>query len=127
LSGESPGPAPPVPPVPPAPPAPDDIELVDTGLARERTRLAWTRSAISFAAIGVAILKARPLIGAPLLVVGVVVWAIGRMPRWPGPHFGDVEAVARRRTAFVTAAIIVVALAALAIALLGHSPHGLKL
>jgi uncharacterized membrane protein YidH (DUF202 family) len=108
-------------------PVPDDIEFIDTGLARARTRLAWTRSAISFAAIGVAILKARPLIGAPLLVVSVVVWAIGWMPHSPGPHFDNVEAVARRRAAAVTAAIIVVALAALAITLLGHSPHGLRL
>jgi uncharacterized membrane protein YidH (DUF202 family) len=108
-------------------PAPDDIDYADPGLARERTRLAWTRSAISFAAIGVAIVKARPLIGAPLLGLSVVVWAIGRMPRSPGPQSGDVEAVARRRTAVVTAAIIVIALAALVIVLLGHSPHGLKL
>jgi uncharacterized membrane protein YidH (DUF202 family) len=108
-------------------PAPDDIDFADPGLARERTRLAWTRSAISFAAIGVAILKARPLIGAPLLGLSVVVWAIGRMPRSLGPQSGNVEAVARRRVLVVTVAIIVVALAALVIALLGHSSHGLKL
>jgi uncharacterized membrane protein YidH (DUF202 family) len=111
----------------PGEPVPEDIEFADTGLARERTRLAWTRSAISFAAIGVAILKARPLIGAPLLVLSVVVWAVGRLPHWPGPHSANLEAVARHRTAVVTAAVIVVAGTALAIALLGHSPHGLKL
>jgi uncharacterized membrane protein YidH (DUF202 family) len=101
---------------------PDDIEVADPGLARERTRLAWTRSSISFAAIGVAVLKDRPVIGAPLLIFSVAIWAIGRSIRGP-----STEAVARRRAVLVTSGIVVMALAALAIALLGRSPHGLKL
>jgi uncharacterized membrane protein YidH (DUF202 family) len=101
---------------------PDDIDFADPGLSRERTRLAWTRSSISFAAIGVAILKDRPVIGAPLLIFSVAVWAVGRTIRGP-----STEAIARRRAVLVTSGIVVVALAALAIALLGPSQHGLKL
>jgi uncharacterized membrane protein YidH (DUF202 family) len=103
-------------------PAPDDIDFADPGLARERTRLAWTRSAISFAAIGVAILKDRPLIGAPLLVFSVAVWALGRMPMAAAPAH-----VTHRRVLLVTAGVVIMALAALAIAIFGHSAHGLKL
>jgi uncharacterized membrane protein YidH (DUF202 family) len=101
---------------------PEDIEFADPGLARERTRLAWTRSSISFAAIGVAILKDRPVIGAPLLIFSVAIWAIGRLVRGP-----STETISRLRALLVTTGIIVMAAAALAIALLGKSPHGLKL
>jgi uncharacterized membrane protein YidH (DUF202 family) len=38
----------------------DDIEYAGPGLARERTELAWTRTAIAFAALGAAILRYRP-------------------------------------------------------------------
>ena len=103
-------------------PPPEDIEFADPGLARERTRLAWTRSSISFAAIGIAILKDRPVIGAPLLIFGAVIWAIGRTIQNP-----RIEAIAERRALLVTCGILIMAAAALAIVLLGHSPHGLKL
>jgi uncharacterized membrane protein YidH (DUF202 family) len=39
---------------------PNDLEDLQPGLARERTELAWTRTAVSFAAVGVAILKTNP-------------------------------------------------------------------
>ena len=108
------------PPDPPAPP--EDIEFSDPGLARERTRLAWTRSSISFAAIGIAILKDRPVIGAPLLIFSVAIWAIGRSIRGQ-----DTAAVAQRRALLVTTGIVVMSVAALVIALLGKSPHGMRL
>ena len=63
----------------------DDIEDADPVLARERTDLAWTRSAISFLALGVAILKFRPVVGIPLLAFSAVVWLIGR----PAPARGQ--------------------------------------
>ncbi len=94
----------------------------DPGLARERTSLAWTRSSISLAAIGVVILKNRPLIGAPLLILGAVVWAIGRSRRAPGQ-----AGLGRKRLLFVTICITLVAAAALVIALGGPSPRGLRL
>ncbi len=101
---------------------PEDIEDSDPGLARERTKLAWTRSSISFAAIGLLILKTRPLIGAPVLILSAIIWSIGLMRRTPGQ-----AGVARKRVLFVTICVTVVATAALAIALAGHSPHGFRL
>ena len=101
---------------------PEDIEDVDPGLARERTKLAWTRSSVSFAAIGVLILKTRPLIGAPVLVLSAVIWSLGltrRKPRRAG--------VAPKRVFFVAICVLVIATAALVLALTAHSPHGFRL
>ena len=101
---------------------PEDIEDADPGLARERTKLAWTRSSVSFAAIGVLILKTRPLIGAPLLVLSAVIWSIGLMKRTPGR-----AGVAPKRVLFVTICVVAIAAVALTVALAAHSPHGLHL
>src|SRR5262249_42004547 len=54
------------------------------GLAGERADLAWTRTAIAFAALGAAILKYRPVVGLPLLVLSAVVWRLGRLPGTAG-------------------------------------------
>jgi len=102
--------------------APEDMEDSDPGLARERTKLAWTRSSISFAAIGVLILKTRPLIGAPLLILSAVIWSIGLTQRTPGQ-----AGVARKRVLFVMICVLVIAAVALTIALAGRSPHGFRL
>lgn len=99
-----------------------DIEDADPGLARARTKLAWTRSSIAFAAIGVLILKTKPLIGAPLLILSAFIWSIGLMRRTPG-QAGE----ARKRVLFVTICVTVVAAAALTIALAGPSSHGFRL
>ncbi len=94
----------------------------DPGLAAERTGLAWTRSAISFAAIGVVILRQRPLVGIPVLILSAVVWITGHAQRKPGR-----AGLGPRRVLFVTVCVTVIAAAALAIALAGPSPHGLRL
>lgn len=93
-----------------------DIEDADPGLARARTGLAWTRSSISFAAIGVAILKFRPVIGVPVLILSAVIWSIGRMPRSPG-----LAGAAPRRVLAVAISVTVIALIVLALTFAGHS------
>ena len=49
------------------------------GLARERTALAWTRTAISFAAIGGVVLKRDVIPGLILLAVAAAIWPLGRL------------------------------------------------
>ena len=62
----------------------DDVEDIDPGLARERTELAWHRTAISVAALGAAILKIRLAAGVTILIISAVVWELGRLSRVPG-------------------------------------------
>ncbi len=45
----------------------------DPGLARERTQLAWSRTAISFAAVGVAILRTDRATGALVIAMSAAV------------------------------------------------------
>ncbi len=90
----------------------DDIEDADPGLARARTALSWTRTAISFAALGAVILKSRPYAGIPILILSGLIWGLGQLTRGPG------TAQARsRRLLLVAAAILGVSIVALAIAL----------
>jgi uncharacterized membrane protein YidH (DUF202 family) len=53
----------------------------DPGLARERTQLAWNRTAASFAVVGLAVLRASPAAGAVTMAMGAAVWGIGRLGR----------------------------------------------
>ena len=64
---------------PTAPHPPDDIEDRDPGLARERTDLAWTRTAVSFAALGAAMLRTSTATGAIVMVIGAAVWGLGQL------------------------------------------------
>ncbi len=93
----------------------------DPGLARARTRLAWLRTAIAFAAIGGLILKRDVAAGLVVLVLSGVVWAAGRLAGTPG-------IVARpRRLLLIALAVAAVAVLALAVSLLGGEPAGLRL
>ena len=56
----------------------DDPEDLDPGLARERTRLAWLRTAISFAAVGLAVLKINIAGGVAVLALVPLIWQSGR-------------------------------------------------
>jgi uncharacterized membrane protein YidH (DUF202 family) len=101
--------------------AAEDIEDTDPGLARERTELAWDRTAISFAALGGAILKSRPYAGIPILVLSALIWELGRLARATGGG--------RSRPwhlLLITVAITGVSIAALAITLLAPEPGGLR-
>ena len=85
-----------------------DDEDGDPGLARARTSLAWTRTALSFAAVGGVVLKEDLIPGLLIMAAAPVIWQLGRLDHHrPG------------RLPLVTATIVVVALVALAVAVVG--------
>jgi hypothetical protein len=94
-------------------PESDDPGIVDP---IDRTRLAWTRTAIAFAAIGAAMLKSSP-------VAGIVVLALG-VPVWAAVCHADAIPPARRLR-LVTFTVLFVATAAMVVALAGHGPSTL--
>jgi uncharacterized membrane protein YidH (DUF202 family) len=55
----------------------DDMEDIDPGLARERTVLAWSRTGLSFLALGGILMRVDPLAGLTVLALGGVVWVLG--------------------------------------------------
>ena len=86
-----------------SPPGRDDA---DPGLARIRTSLAWTRTALSFAAVGGVALKKDVIAGLLIIATAPVIWRLGRLAHHrPG------------RLMLVTAAIVAVAIVALVVAL----------
>ena len=83
----------------------DDHEDGDPGLARARTSLAWTRTALSFAAVGGVVLKKDVIAGLIILSVTPAIWRLGRLAyHRPG------------RLRLVTVTIVAVSLVALAVA-----------
>ncbi len=84
----------------------DDLEQRDPGLARERTSLAWGRTAISFAALGGTVLKANVVGGLVILLIAPLIWWLGRMRNT------GVE-----RLWLITMSIVAVAMVALVVAL----------
>jgi uncharacterized membrane protein YidH (DUF202 family) len=85
--------------------SPPDREDADPGLARIRTSLAWTRTALSFAAVGVVTLRKDVIAGLLILAAVPVIWRVGRLAHHrPG------------RLRLVTATIVAVSLLALAVA-----------
>jgi uncharacterized membrane protein YidH (DUF202 family) len=93
----------------------EDMEDADPGLARERTGMAWTRTAISFAALGSALLKTTPLAGAVILAMSALVWGLGRLSQ---RHERLTNRHRNRLLLLITLAVIMVSLLALALALL---------
>jgi uncharacterized membrane protein YidH (DUF202 family) len=96
----------------------DDPEDVDPGLARARTDMAWTRTAISFVAAGAAIAKEDIAAGAIVLALGLVTWSIRRL--FPRPADATTR---QQRLALVTAAVTAVGLVLL-IVVLAAKPRG---
>jgi uncharacterized membrane protein YidH (DUF202 family) len=102
--------------VTPRPAPPEEMEDIDPGLAHERTELAWTRTAISFAALGGAVLKTAGVVGVPVLATSALIWAIGRLPRStqrPGTKGR------RRLLLLITVAVAAASLVALLATLMG--------
>ena len=83
-----------------------DNEDGDPGLVRARTSLAWTRTALSFAAVGAVLLKKDVIAGLIILAVAPVIWRLGRL---------DYDLPGRLK--LVTVTIVAVSLVALAVAL----------
>jgi uncharacterized membrane protein YidH (DUF202 family) len=97
-----------------------DPEDLDPGLARERTRLAWARTAIAFAAVGAVVVRKDVIDGLVVLAGAPLVWAIG--------HFAVLHKrpeQASRRLLVVTLSVIATAALATLVAFLGHSPASL--
>jgi uncharacterized membrane protein YidH (DUF202 family) len=85
--------------------SPPDYEDADPGLAQVRTSLAWTRTALSFAAVGAVALRKDVIAGLLILATAPVIWRLGRLDHHlPG------------RIRLVTATIVAVALVALVVA-----------
>ena len=101
----------------------DDPEERDPGLARERTSLAWTRTAIAFGAVGGAVLKVNVASGLIILAIAPVIWQLGRVSR--GRYLGtELPALGATRLFLITVSIVAVALLCLAIAIFGKSVPG---
>ena len=98
----------------------DDREDRDPGLARERTRLAWARTAIAFAAVGATMLKRQPVAGLIVLALTPVVWALGHVA---SQQIGSKPHV--RRLLLVTVIVTIVAALAVAVAVLSPGPSSL--
>jgi uncharacterized membrane protein YidH (DUF202 family) len=101
----------------------DDPEARDPGLARERTSLAWTRTAISFGALGGTVLKANVITGLIILAMAPVVWQLGRVSRGDAGREG-LPVLSATRLFLITVSIIAVALICLVIAIVGKSAPG---
>ena len=96
-------PGPPGSPGQPGTPSPSSHR--DPGLARERTSLAWTRTALSFGAVGGVVLKREVVAGLILLALAPVIYVLGRLAySRPG------------KLKVVTGTIVAVALVALVVA-----------
>jgi uncharacterized membrane protein YidH (DUF202 family) len=101
----------------------DDPEERDPGLARERTSLSWTRTAISFAALGGVVLKANVISGLIILAIAPLIWQLGRVTRGDSPGT-SLPAVGATRLFMITVSIVAVSLLCLFIAIFGRAVPG---
>ena len=104
----------------------DDRRGHDPGLARERTQLAWSRTAISFAAVGVAILHTDRAAGAVVIAMSAGIWGLGRLPAHQHAEAERGRGLTRRRTVqLITVATTVVSLVALTLSVAGCRASGM--
>ena len=101
----------------------DDPEERDPGLARERTSLAWDRTAISFAALGGTVLKVNVVSGLIILAIAPVIWQLGRVTRGGAPGT-SLPTLGAARLFIIAVTIVAVALLCLIVAILGRSAPG---
>jgi uncharacterized membrane protein YidH (DUF202 family) len=99
-----------------------DPEERDPGLAGERTSLAWTRTALSFGALGGTVLKENVITGLVILALAPVIWRIGRVAR--GTTADGFPIVAPARMLAIALCIVAVSLLCLVIAIFGKSAPG---
>lgn len=92
----------------------------DSGLAAERTRLAWSRTALAFAVVGGGMLRSSPIEGSVVIALSMSVWSVGRL----ASRTLQSRALARHFLV-ITALIVGVSLTALAVAIFGHAPGSL--
>ena len=104
-------------------PEANDPEDSDPGLARARTSLSWTRTAISFAALGGVVLKENVITGLIILAVAPLIWRLGRLSV-SGSSPGQLPAVGTARIRVITVSIVGVSLLSLLVAVLGPSAPG---
>ena len=111
--------------------ASDDTEPEERvpGLARERTSLAWTRTAISFGALGGVVLKVNVITGLLILAIAPLVWQLGRLSGGEargadGAEAGGLEPVGVTRIRLITVSIVSVAVLCLLVALFGRAAPG---
>ncbi len=99
---------------------PEDMEDIDPGLARERTVLAWSRTGLSFLALGGILVRADPLAGLAVLALGGVVWVLGYFHhRGMWAAAGTADRLTRPRVlCLIAAGTALVSLVGLAIAVL---------
>ncbi|HEY2549874.1 MAG TPA: DUF202 domain-containing protein [Streptosporangiaceae bacterium] len=89
----------------------------EPGLAAERTRLAWSRTALAFAIVGGGMLRSSAIAGAVVIVLSLPVWSVGRLAS------GTLSSrTLARHFLLITALIVAVAATALAVAIFGHAP-----
>ncbi len=100
--------------------APDDPEDADPGMAADRTRLAWTRTAIAFGAVGAVALKNDVIIGLAMLAATPLIWVLGVLA-----VRGSSRVPRSTQLLLVSVGVTLVALLAAVGALLGHSPASL--
>jgi uncharacterized membrane protein YidH (DUF202 family) len=104
-------------------PEASEPEESDPGLARERTRLSWTRTAISFAALGGVVLKENVITGLIILAVVPLIWRLGRLSVSGSPR-DQLPVVSATRIRVITVSIVGVSLLSLLVAVLGPSVPG---
>jgi uncharacterized membrane protein YidH (DUF202 family) len=89
--------------------------------AAQRTRLSWTRTAIAYTAISVAILKSNLVAGLVVLAMSPPIWILGRLASGTAD-----AAVSARRFRLITVTIVVVAAAAVVVTLTARGPLSLS-